>query len=174
MAFVAPIAGSIPCRSLANRNMPNAASKTQIIELHCDDADGRVRVVPADKDIMAMSVETAIEACKAYKHQIVFKDQFDLLLHKLGDWASARAEKVATAYLTVRDAGLLFLVMLRGRRYDEQIENDLIDLDLDIANDHDFDLIQLSAHIVPSIDDDSLQSFLSRKLVIRFHLSDGN
>ena len=139
-----------------------------VIELHFADEGGQVRVVPPDRDIMAMPIEAAIEACRAFKRQIAFKDQFDLLLDRLAQWISERQEKLSRAYLTTRDAGLLFLVALEGGELDQEIEDDLTALDVDIANDDDYSLVSLSVLAIPSVDDESIQAFLSADLVLRY------
>ena len=101
------------------------------------------------KNLMAMPVEVAVEACRAFKEQIAFKDQFDMLLDRLAEWIDRREDKLDQAFLTTRDSGLLFLVVLTQKELNEGIESDLTELDLEIANDDDFDLIRLSVHAIP-------------------------
>ena len=146
-------------------------SHQAVIELHVDNTDGQVRIVPIDRDIMAMPVEMAIEACRAFKQQIQFKDQFDLLLPRLAEWLQKRRDRLSAACVTTRDAGLLFLVMLDGKQRDKEIEAALTELDLDIANDKDFALINLSVHAIPKASELTFQSFQSEKFVLRYVLN---
>lgn len=140
------------------------------VELSYKNSGGRVTIVPPDSDIMAMSVETAIEACRAFHQQIVFKDQFDLLLNRLAAWVDAHREKISDAFLTARDSGLLFLVVLKGEQFDSEIETSLTELDLEISNDDDYKLISLAVHALPQSPEETIRSFISRKLSLRYRL----
>lgn len=146
------------------------SAAVQTIELHYENADGRVRIVPPDSDIMALSVETAIAACRAFTQQIVFKNQFDQLLMRLAEWIAQHKAKLSAACVTVRDSGLLFLVMLKEPRLDREIEESLTELDLEIANDADYGLISLAVHAIPRSDEATVQSFVSRKMALRYRI----
>jgi len=148
-------------------------SRPPVIELHFEDKEGKVRIVPPDRDLMTIPVAMAIEACRAFNQQIVFKDQFDMLVDYLGRWIDQHREQVADAYLTVRDAGLLFLVVRRATSYDEAFESALTDLDLEIANDDDYGLISLSVLGLPSMDEHSVHTFLSHKMALRYQVNGG-
>jgi hypothetical protein len=147
----------------------NATSgrQAEIIELHFENEGARVRVVPSDKDLLVLSVSMAVEACRAYANQIRFNDQHDMLLSRLWGWINQHLDKVGNAFITSRDDGMLFLVVLREKRFDKEIEDELTQLDIDVANDRDFDLIRLSVHAVPDCSEDEYRSFLS-KWAIRF------
>jgi len=139
-----------------------------IIELHCDDTSGHVRVIPPDRDLMTMPVEFAIEACRAFKHQIEFNDQFSLLL---AEWIVGHRNRISQAYLTTRDAGLLFLVVQTTEEYDSDLEGELTELDLEIANDSDFSHITLTVLGIPLVDEPSVASFLSPKVVLQYRMN---
>jgi hypothetical protein len=145
------------------------ASQREFIELHFENQDGKVRVAPADRDMLVMSVNSAVEACRAYRDQIVFNDQFHLLLSRLGQWVRERAAKIANAFLTTRDDGILFLIVMKEKQFDGEFEEELTQLDIDIANDGDFALIRLSVHAVPNCTEDEFRSFLASK-AIRFNV----
>lgn len=141
-----------------------------VIELHYEDRDGQIRVVAPGKNIMALPVEMAVEACRAFKTQILFKDQFELLLDRLAEWLIDQRDQIQAAYLTVRDAGLLFLAVQQGRKRDAPLEASLSELDLQIANDSDYSLIRLSVLAIPNCGDEGLQSFLSPKMALKYIL----
>ena len=146
----------------------SAKRATNIIELHFENEGGHVRVVPPDRDIMAMPIEMAIEACRAFHNQIRFKDQFDLLVNRLATWIGERKNELAAAYLTLRDSGLLLLVVTRGKEFNTQIEEAITDLDLEIAQDDDYNLVRLGVHVLPLCDPELVQSFLSRQMALQF------
>jgi uncharacterized protein YjaG (DUF416 family) len=144
------------------------AFSTDYIDLHFEDQSGQVRVIPPDKDLMILSVKEAIEACRAFNDQIDFKSQFDALLNALGAWINARREKFSEAFLTTRDAGLLLLIVMKSSQYDVELESQITELDMAIANDADYALIPFSALAIPACPADSVHSFLSRKLALRY------
>jgi hypothetical protein len=149
-------------------NEPPARTRA-VIELHCQDRDGVVRVVPDDQDQMLLSVRDAIEACRAFDDQLRFGRQFDQLLQRLGEWVRERQASVRSAYLTARDFGLLFLLVRRGGQYDEALEESLTDLDLEVANDPDYSLIRLDVLAVPEVSAESLRSFLPLPITLEHH-----
>ena len=145
-----------------------AAVQRAIVELHFENRDGQVTVVHPDNHVMAMSVGEAIEACRAFNKQIEFKIQFDTLLQRLAEWLREHSEFFDRAFLTTRDSGLLFLVVTKEKTFNEKLEEDLTELDLEIANDADFTLIRLAVHAIPYCTDDEANSFLSKDLALRF------
>ena len=62
--------------------------------------------------------------------------------------------------ITVRDGGLLFLVVRREAEYEREFEDALTDLDAEIACDEEFDLIRLSVLALPHCPPEAMQSFL--------------
>ena len=60
----------------------------------------------------------------------------------------------------MRDAGLLFLVVLKEKPFNQKIEDSLTELDIAIAQDDDLDLIKLSVLALPKASKDSIESFL--------------
>lgn len=142
-----------------------------VIELHCQNSGGHVRVVPPDRDLMTLPVELAIEACRAFKHQIEFNDQFSMLLDHLAKWMAQHRDRVSQAYLTTRDAGLLFLVIQSSSHYDSDLEDELTNLDLDVANDPDFSRVMLNVLGLPAVDEESIRSFLNPKVILQYKMN---
>ena len=150
--------------------MSAAAEKvpSDLVDLHFEDETGKVRVTPDNDTLLLMSVEEAIIACRAFKKQLEFKSQFDHLLNALGAWIKSRLHKISLAFLTTRDAGLLFLVVTAAANRDDELESDITELDMQVANEADYHLIDLSVLIIPNCPKDSVHSFLSRKMALRF------
>ena len=138
-----------------------------IIELHFENKDGRVRIIAPDNHVIISSVEAAVDACRAYASQLLFRDQFNSLIEKLAQWLEARTELIQDSYLTIRDSGLLFLVVTKNSHFDDTIESSLTDLDLEVSQDSDFDLISLSVHAIPRANQDTVRSFVSNKMALR-------
>jgi len=146
--------------------MPPATTATTTLELHYTD-DGRVKVVPHDSDLMVLSINTAVAACCAYTEQIRFGDQFNHLLSYLGTWIEKYRSGIASAHLTSRDSGLLLLIEQDAVPYDAKLNDALTDLDLAVANDADFNLIQLDVLALPRTDLHGLESFLSPQMKLQ-------
>ena len=130
--------------------------------------DGRVKVTGPDKHTMVLPIEAAIQACRALKDQILFGDQFDLLLDHLAEWVQQRQPDLKAAYLTVCDTGLLFVAVRNTRQYDTAFEDELTELDLEIANDTAYDLIRFDVQGLPDVPQESVRSFLSAKTTLRY------
>jgi hypothetical protein len=144
------------------------ATIPSVIELSWEDREGRVKVILPDRHVMAMPVMAAVEACRAFRDQYIFQGQFELLLDHLAQWLKDHRSVLASAYLTVRDAGLLFAVVRKDRVYDDHFEEALTDLDLEIANDSAYSLIRLDVLALPYVSDESVQCFLAAGNTFRY------
>lgn len=149
--------------------MTPAMQPRSVSYLKYEDRDGSVVVTPDDEDRFMITVEAAIRACQAYHQQAVFRMQFKQTLQKVAEWLRAHESHVGQAYVTVRDAGLLFLVVRKQPQYDSGFEDDLTDLDLQIAQDPDLNLIRLSVLAIPPCTDDGVNSFLMHDYLLYKH-----
>lgn len=140
------------------------------IELHFEDHDGKVRVVAPDRHVMIVPVSVAVEACRAFQDQIAFNDQFSDLLDRLARWIVDHKVQVSQAFLTVHDAGLLFLVIQQSTEFSPDLENSLSELSLEIANDTDYSPIRLVVHALPNCGREIFEAFLSSRMSLRYGL----
>lgn len=148
---------------------PNqAASVDGIVRLSVDGPARKVVVTLPDQHVMVMAVGHAVEACRAFQNQLAFRDQFQSLIHRLGTWIFDHQENLDKAYITSRDAGLLFLVVRKDTQYCDAFEDELTDLDLEVANDPDYDLIRLEVIALPAAPDESILSFLAHGKTLQF------
>lgn len=121
-----------------------------------------------DRSRYCMTVDELKRVCRFHEEQKDIERMIDDLLVDLGRWANEHAEKVAHAFFTVRDMGLLFLVVMRGRKYDADLEKDLTDLDLRIAGDNRYRGILLSVLAVPNCGPDGYASFLNPAVCLSY------
>lgn len=128
-------------------------------QLRYQDREGVVVVTPDDEDRFAITVGAAIQACHAFEQQKVFEHQFTIVLKRLAKWVQETQAEIAGAYVTVRDNGLLFLVVRKSPQYDACFEDKLTELDLEVANDPNLNLIRLSVLAIPEASDDAVASF---------------
>ena len=122
----------------------------------------KVLVKPQDHDAFVVSVEEAAAACQiANRNQsYTFGLQFEELLRRLAKWIQLHKAAVRKAYVTVRDAGFLFLVVQKSPALDLKLEEDLTELDLEVAHEEAFGLLRLNVLALPSSSKEAYESFL--------------
>lgn len=147
------------------------ANRQQYIRLKWSEKQGKtVLVEDADEDRFSVTMEEAIEACKAYdtEKRALVRKQFKQLLDLLGQWSYEWKGKLARVFLTVRDAGLLFLVVMKRKTYDESFENELTRLDLNVAQEDGFSEIALSVQALPNCSKENYESFCSSEGTLEY------
>lgn len=137
------------------------ATRTQpVIQLHHKDRDSQVLIETDQQDRFVLTVSAAIEACQAYGKVNEFNQQFRDLSTRLSQWITEHEKDISEAYLTVRDAALLFLVVQRQEAFNQDLADSLTELDIAIAHDESFHLIRLHALALPKASEASIESFL--------------
>lgn len=131
-----------------------------IVRLHHSGGSEQIEGVTPKNDVIYLTVEAAIQACKDQVERADFTRQFDDLLDKLREWIESQKAAIAEAYVTLRDTGLLFLVVSKTKRFNQELEDALTDLDVFVAQSEMFNLVQLSVLALPAADRDSIDSFL--------------
>lgn len=146
------------------------ANKQEYIRLKWSEKERVVLIEDGDEDRFSMTVEEAIESCKVYERekQTIFRKQFKMLLDFLGAWSFKRKGKLAKIFLTIRDAGLLFLVVTRRKTYDDNLERELTELDVEIARSEDFSEIWLSVQALPLCDKNGYDSFCNSEWTLEY------
>jgi len=139
---------------------PTTAGKPRWIYLDYADGASKVTVTPKNEDRFVMSVRDAAEACQMAHDRDAFVKQFEALLARLAQWLKEHADNFCEAFVTIRDSGLLFVVLRDGARFDANFEDTLTDLDLEIAQDSKFDHIDLNVLSLPKTSETAYSSFL--------------
>ena len=119
-----------------------------------------VLVEPDDEDRFCIAVDRVIRACQTEIKREDFERKFRLLLRKLAIWISSHSNLLSKACLTIRDQGLLFLVVRKDLRLDENLSDSLTALDIEIAQDPQLQEIRLSVLALPATSDEGIASFL--------------
>jgi hypothetical protein len=102
------------------------------------------------------------------EYKSLFKDQLDHLKNILGSWASKRKEKIHKVFLTLQDARMLFLVVTKQQTYDEQLEEELVNIELEIAQDPKCSRINLDVQALPYCVEDSYISFCNPEWMLEY------
>jgi hypothetical protein len=139
-----------------------------IVQLNISNKDGLVTVTPSSQDRFNIKVDRAIEACVGAAHEDRFRQQLTLLFKRLASWLLERPSKFTTAFVTLRDGCLLFLVVTRHATYDGAFEDDLSALDIELANDPDLDLITIHTMAIPSVSEVALAGFVKKSVALEF------
>lgn len=134
-------------------------ARRSAIQLRFGEND-RVVVTPENEDRFALTMDEAVKACRAWESHQRFERQFRILIDVLKEWVQRHHDRVSQAHVTIRDGGLLFLVVMRKSHHDETLDESLTELDIEIANDPDLDLIRLSVLAIPNASEDNIASFL--------------
>ncbi|KKN13938.1 hypothetical protein LCGC14_1001240 [marine sediment metagenome] len=146
----------------------SSTSRRTVVQLEWDDEDTRVVATDEGKHKLVLTTRQAILACKWAADYETFKSAFDILITRLGQWKREHDEQISDAYLTVREAELMFVVVKKTQEYDREFEDSLTDLDIAIAQDEDFEMINLSVLELPNAPDDSVAVFLSPTNTLKY------
>lgn len=135
------------------------------------DQDGQVTLEGENEERFTLRFEEVVRACQLHVSVNRFSVQFRLLVKRLSGWLEGQAG-VKSAFLTLRDAQLLFLVVTETDEYDADFEDALSDLDIELANDDDLSDIGFGVLSLPNVPTESLESFMHP--TTNFELKRGN
>ncbi len=135
-------------------------TRSRWIQLDCSDEGSRVVVTPENQDRFVLSVRDAAEACRAARAVDSFVAQFNALLQRLARWLRDHPDACRKAFVTVRDAGLLFVIVGPAARHEAEVEEALTDLDLEVARDPSLDKMDLNVMALPLSGEAAYESFL--------------
>lgn len=141
--------------------MSATAADQQWIQFRMDDPDvAGVTVHPGDGDVFSLTKQMIARSGRIAYQIEEFARQLADLKRDLTQWVAARADSIAEAYLVLKGEYFQFLVVMRGKAYDGALEDALTELDIAIAQNSDYDLIQLSVLAIPAFGEDVIRSFL--------------
>lgn len=138
-----------------------AEARPKPLRLSYNSADAPVIVEPANGDRFFTTVREAAIACQAADKQAQFWEQVkEVLLPRLTRWLHSHQTKVNSAFLAVREGGLLLLVVKGDSAYDRAFEDELTALDLEIARNEAFNLIAIDITAIPLVSKITVKSYL--------------
>jgi hypothetical protein len=142
-------------------------SVVPLIEGEHDD----VQVIRLDGDRFVTTAQEAINFLSLAGRAVEFQRQLKELLDRLYDWVEERKERIGSAYIAFGRDGLTLVIVQRAVAFDFTFEDQLTDLDLEVANEQLFRLIPFSTLLVPKVGDAVLKSFLSSGQIIQHRLN---
>ncbi len=136
-----------------------SSRRAEMIELLSKDGEKPVWLELEKDDRRIHSVAEVLAATKmGLDIQEVAKELAELLEYLAG-WLKKHVAKVRKAILTVGDGGLLLLIVRNQIKFDNDFEDEVVELDWGIANDSRFQSLPLSAIPLPKCSDDDAMSF---------------
>lgn len=139
------------------------------IRLRYSEKDAQVLVEPEDQDRFILCVQEAIMACRILaEYKILFEKQLNYLKNLLGEWARDRKNKIHKVFLTLQDARMLFLVVMKEAAYDPVLEEELTALDLKIARDPNCSKISLDVQAMPFCGEEGYISFCNPRWILEY------
>ncbi len=139
--------------------MTGATKRTTALQIRWSVPDGRVVLEPEDQDRFVLRFGEIIDACQKLRDEDRYIKQFNILVQRLSAWLTLRSD-VQSAYLTLRDSQLVFIAVTESAKYDADFEDELSDLDIELAHDPDLQGVDFGVLSLPSAPDMSLASFM--------------
>ncbi len=144
-------------------------NSTRTAPIRLDYSNDRVVVVTTEADRFVTSCADAAHACKAWDRQREFQEQFSgRLLPLLGKWVKEHADWIDRGFLTVREDGLLFVVVQKSPAHTRALEDELTALDMQIAQDETLDLVDLEVLALPEASEETLTAFLDSRSTLEY------
>ena len=151
--------------TMENSSIQNAVE----LDWYCPEVE-TIRVTARNQHRFEIQKDKAIEVLRvAVEREQTFSKQFELLLEQLGQWMNGYGAEVEKAFLTLQDAALQFAVVRKSAKYNEELEDSLYSLELKLSHDKDLDLVKMGTVCLPPVSDESLMSFLDKRMVFVFN-----
>lgn len=110
-------------------------------------------------DRFVTTAQAAITSLQLPTESLRFSDQFEELLSELDSWITARLDRLSRAFICISSEGIALMIVQKGILADFALEDELVDLDISIANDPRFDLIPFNTLLVPGVNPQVLSMF---------------
>lgn len=141
---------------------------SDVILLHYGEKDKQIAVYTQDGDKFYATVAEAIEALRSTDDRKQSRDNMSALYDHLVRWLVAHTDEIDRAFLTVRDAALLFVILQKEREIDAELQEALSELDWEIAHDSSFGGIDLNVVGLPQCSETAYRSFLAPTAIAEF------
>lgn len=114
-----------------------------------------------DQSKFILTANEVVTACQAQTRAADCVSQFKDLLEKLGKFVGTWSEQIHHALITVRSRDMMFLVVAKDIARNEQLNDALTDLEISVANDEGFGLLEFTTLCLPRCSSDNVRQFAS-------------
>lgn len=142
-------------------------SVVPLIEGEHDD----VQVIRLDGDRFVTTAQQAIDFLSLAGSAVAFQEQLKELLDRIYQWVDARKQKISAAYIVLGSDGITLVAVQRSVSFDFRFEEELTDLDIEVANNEAFRLIPFNTLLIPKVGDTLLKSFLSSGQIMQHRVN---
>ena len=129
---------------------------------------GSVTIHSKDGDCFGLPIDDVVNACKSKAELTEFCRQVGTLLNRLAAWLEERGGEVGAAYVGLEPEGAIFVVVRKAKAFDPAFEDSLSILDLEVAQDSEFELIKLRVLALPWSSKETVASFLELERAFRY------
>lgn len=131
---------------------------------HDDTRD--VSFVSEDENRFFLSVSETIAAglfhVRRRDHLNEVKERIQALQRRVADWSRKHAADIKAAYLSFHQGRFTFLVVQKGVPLNEKLEQELIELDLQLAHSLEVRPLPVEVMLLPECDEDCLNTFIPK------------
>lgn len=132
-------------------------AKRSVVELNFSPR-GVVLIRPRDKDLFAMSVEKAIDACEGAAKVESEADRFESeFLSPLNQWCVDHADKIRACYIPVAREAIQVFVVTKSRKFDFEFAEHVAAIEMKLARAGWY----VGVSQLPEADDVSLETFFN-------------
>ncbi len=124
-----------------------------------DEANGYLFTF-ASGDRIVLSDEDLQGACRFADRRREFRGQFRELFEKIDHWVNANLEKIDRVHLSFAPKGIDLTVVRKGLAFDREFNRSLTRLDIEVARDERFNLIDFHVMVLPFSAESTVRSFV--------------
>lgn len=126
----------------------------------------QINVVREDGDSFLVATQFAIDVLHLASSAAMFTHQFRDLKEELFKWVNDRLDRISSAYLSVGRDGITLLAVQKEVEFDFDLEAEMVELDLRIVNEDRFSCAPFNTLLLPKVDRESAQTFMSANRVM--------
>lgn len=151
--------------------MANQANQAEFVKL-CWDDQRELRYTTQDSHIGITTVENAVRKLQFADVAIDAISYLEDVKAILLKWVSEHNEKIEKAFLTLQDNHFLFLVVTKTNSFDDKFEDELSDLDINIASMRGN--VNFSVQSLPNCSKEQYRSFLDARMTLECRMHNAN
>lgn len=136
-----------------------------------EDEHDDVQVIRLGGDRFVTTAQQAINYLSLAGRAVAFQQQLKELLNRIYQWVDDRKQKIAAAYIVSGGDGITLVVVQRVVSFDFAFEEELTELDIEVANNEAFQLIPFNTLLIPNVGDTVLKSFLSSGQIVQHRVN---
>lgn len=148
-------------------------TKVECVHLNHDDPR-QVRYQGEDNHIGFATMKNAIQALNGYSAAMDIFSQMGELMEILKSWTENHAPKIKKAFFTAGEGQFLFVVVTKNKSYDADFEDQLTELDINVACNDSFKMFPMGVMSLPNCDEHTYMSFCNPDVTTEYKLTNAD